>query len=306
MTSAQAALTNSVVRRERPTYSEFVREHLLPRRPVILTGAIDEWPATSKWSPQYFKSRYGSVLLQAKHQQHTLPGFLPGDNNGRPITLGEFIDLVQSSDDDHPAPYLRNVWVKEFIPELVDDLSPLPAYFSPNWLDGPLTQPLNPRLHGGGLELYIGGRGGRFPVLHYDSWHIYTFLSQIYGTKEYTLFPPDDAKYLYLKDYHVSSLPDVDNIDLNKYPLFAKATPTKLELHAGEVLFVPAGWFHVARIKSPSITISASRVNSTNWEEFARELRECAPLPLKPVVWAYLTGLREFRKLSCAADALAT
>jgi Cupin-like domain len=297
MATTQTVPACAIARRERPSYAEFVREHLLPRRPVILTGAMDEWPARSKWTPEYFKSRYGLMSLQAKYQQHTLPGFLPEDKTGKPLTFGEFIDLVESSDDQNPAPYLRNVWVEKFIPELMKDLYPLPTYFSPNWLDGPLTQPLHPRLHGGGLELYIGGKGGKFPVLHYDSWHIYTFLCQIYGTKEYTIFSPDQAKYLYMKDYHVSSLPDVDHVDLSKYPLYINATPIKFQLHAGEVLFVPAGWFHVAKIISPSITISASRVNSTNWDEFARELRECAPVFLKPFVWAYLTGFRTFRGL---------
>ena len=49
------------------------------------------------------------------------------------------------------------------------------------------------------IELYIGGEGASFPVLHYDGMHTHAFLMQLYGTKEYVAFapqqsvPPDDV-----------------------------------------------------------------------------------------------------------------
>jgi histone arginine demethylase JMJD6 len=261
---------------------------------VVITGALEGWRATSKWTPQFFKERYGTLPLTVNGQHHTLSGFLPS-RGGRPITIGEFIDLTLSSNDQNPAPYLRNVHLEKFIPELTADVEPLPDYFSPNWLDGPLSQPFNSRLHGGRCELYIGGRGGRFPVLHWDSWHIYTFLCQIYGIKEYTVFPPDQSKFLYPNGHHSSV--DIENVDLNKFPLFAQAEAIKFQLHPGEILFVPPGWWHTQKILTPSITISASRVNASNWNDFSRYLREGAPAPVRPLVWVYMKGFKLLRTL---------
>jgi len=55
----------------------------------------------------------------------------------RELTIDEFIGMVMNSSDENPAPYLRNVHLEKFLPELMEDVSPLPEYFSPNWLQGP-------------------------------------------------------------------------------------------------------------------------------------------------------------------------
>jgi histone arginine demethylase JMJD6 len=127
-------------------------------------------------------------------------------------------------------------------------------------------------------------------VLHFDTWHIHTFLSQIYGVKKYTLFAPDQTPFLYARGNQ--SRVDLENPDLEKYPLFAQATRVEFELGPGEILFVPAGWWHTAKILSPSITVSASRVNASNWHDFAQDLKSRAPRPARPLVSAYLTSLR--------------
>lgn len=288
--------STQIERRYRPSHSDFSKEFLYPRKPVVITGALDRWTALTRWTPEFFKERYGDVPLRVEGQPYTLGGFLPQKDDGKPLTLGELIDLVLASTEDNPAPYLRNVHIEKFLPELNADLQPVPGYFSPNWLDGPLTRPLHSRLHGGRFELYIGGAGGKFPVLHWDTWHIYTFLSQVYGVKRYTLFAPDQTPFLYARGNQ--SQIDLEHPDLQKFPLFAKATPIELELQPGEILFVPAGWWHTAKILTPSITVSASRVNASNWREFSQDLKSHAPLHMRPLVSAYLTSLRLYRTIA--------
>ncbi len=299
MSTTQSIQLGSIERRESISHEEWVTQFLIPRIPVIFTKALDSWPARQKWTPEFFKERYGSMPLTVEGQNHTLGGFLPTRKDGGSLTMGEFIDQVLTSSDQNPSPYLRNVWLEKFLPELDADLQPAPPYFSPNWLEGPFTQPLYPRLHAGHPELYIGGRGGKFPVLHFDSWHIYVFLCQLYGSKEYTVFAPDQTPFLYPQDYHVSSISvdEIEDVDLKRYPLFAKATPIRFQLNPGEMLFVPPGWWHMAKILSPSISISVTRVNSSNWSQFAAELRQCSPFYLKPFVWSYLTAFRAFRAM---------
>ena len=47
------------------------------------------------------------------------------------------------------------------------------------------------------LEIFFGGPGGEFPYLHYDFLGLYAYINQIYGEKEFTIFPPEQQKYLY-------------------------------------------------------------------------------------------------------------
>jgi len=281
----------------RPSQAEFWEKYLLPRKAVVLVGCLDRWKACQTWSPAFFKDRYGDLPLQTKGQYYTLADYMPKGSRGKPLTMGEFIDLVEASSDENPAPYLRNVWLEKFIPELYADIEPTPQQFLPNWLEDPLAKPLYSRLHGGRAEFYMGGRGGKFPVLHYDTYYIHTFLSQIYGIKEYTIFPPDQSAFLYPDSRNKStiSVDDIDHVDLEKFPLFAQATPIRVLLHPGEVLAVPAGWWHMTKIITPSITISMARVNSSNWADFSRDLMQHAPAHLKPPLWCYLAGFRAYQ-----------
>lgn len=293
---AALVATNQIERRSRLSCSDFHREFVERRKPVVIAGALDRWQALARWTPQFFKQTYGGVALHADNQPYTLGGFLPKRKDGSPFTLGEFIDLVLASSDENPAPYLRNVHIEKFLPELNAYLLPIPDYFQPNWLEGPVAKPLDTRLHSGRFELYIGGTGSKFPVLHYDTWHIHTFLSQIYGVKRYTLFAPDQAAFLYPSGNQSQVNPD--SVDLDKFPLFAHATPILCDLQPGEILFVPAGWWHTVRILTPSITVSASRVNASNWRDFSHDLKAKAPKHVRPLLAAYLTSLRLYHAFS--------
>lgn len=76
---------------------------------------------------------------------------------------------------------------------------------------------------------------------HYDVMD--NFLIQVTGKKRITLFNPQDAQYLYLSGSK-SEVLNIDSPDLDKYPLFPKARRYECSLEAGDVLFIPALWFH--------------------------------------------------------------
>jgi len=52
-----------IERRRGLSYAQFEREYLLPRKPVIITDALDECPARRKWTPDYFRERFGERRL---------------------------------------------------------------------------------------------------------------------------------------------------------------------------------------------------------------------------------------------------
>ena len=68
-------------------------------------------------------------------------------------------------------------------------------------------------------------------------------LVQVVGRKRVVLFPPSDAPYLYLTG-DKSQVLDIDTPDPVAFPEFSRASRWEAELAAGEVLYIPALWFH--------------------------------------------------------------
>ena len=248
-----------VDRRQRLTHAEFVSDYLYPLRPVILTDAINHWRALGRWTPQFFRTHYGSRDVVV---------------DGQTYALADLVSRVEASTRSCPAPYLRNLLLQSWAPELMADITPLPGCAEPNWLasrlfpaDDPLTA----------VELYIGGAGARFPVLHYDHLHTHAFLMQLHGTKEYIIFAPDQAPFLYPRfgsEINKSQIDDIEQADLRRFPLFTHAAAQRTLLNAGETLFVPAGWWHTARILDASVTVSANTANAANWPAFKHDYVE--------------------------------
>lgn len=52
---------------------------------------------------------------------------------------------------------------------------------------------------------------------------------------------------------------------------FGQASGIRFKLLPRETLFVPAGWWHTARILSTSITVSINAANQPNWGQFSRD-----------------------------------
>ncbi len=236
----------------------YVREYVLPLNPVIITDGLEHWVARKKWTLDFFKQQYGGIPLTI---------------DGRELTMGTLIDEVNVSTPEHPAPYLRNHPVKELPEELQFDVRPMPQCVSPNWFDHRLLKAWKDFTY---VELYIGGTGARFPTLHYDGLHTHAFLMQLEGVKEYVAFPPSQSPLMYAGQGARENKSDVDNIeapDMNRFPKFAGASGFRFRLFPGETLFVPAGWWHTARILSPSITVSINAANAANWKDFSRDFR---------------------------------
>jgi hypothetical protein len=185
-------------------------------------------------------------------------------------TMARFIDRVMASTDEDPAPYFRNRILHDTFPTLVHDVEPLPQYFFPNWLpESYFMKNVQKTFNRGAkMEIYIGGKGGAFPVLHYDGLASHAFLMQIYGRKKFIVYGPEQEPYMYGTpgEPHISQIKDIENPDLAQFPLFAKAEATTFILEPGDLLFVPSKWWHTTKMLTPSISISVNVVNQSNWD----------------------------------------
>ncbi|HET6912321.1 MAG TPA: cupin-like domain-containing protein [Rhodanobacteraceae bacterium] len=254
-----------VERRSKLPYAQFVREYLLPRKPVILTDVVDECPALGRWTPEYFRERFGDRRLP------TVSG---------EMTMREIVDGVL-----HPragrAPFLRESPISWWLPELMPDLVNYPCYGRPNWLNYPFARWPDIRRSGhaarliriGQIEMNFTGPQMRFPTLHMDLFKTHALLVQWYGAKKFFIFPEEDTKYLYRKRGEwVSALTDVEHPDLEKFPEFSKTHMTSFTLQPGEAYFNPTGWWHTTRTLGVSIGTAMSLANASNWKDVTRNL----------------------------------
>ena len=220
-------------------------------------------------------------------------------NGGMEYTMAEFIDRVLTSTDENPAPYFRNKILSDLFPSLMQDIEPLPEYCFPDWLPERYMVKYVGRVlnRAAAIELYVGGQGGAFPVLHYDGAGTHAFLMQIYGRKKFIIFPPSRGSCLYPSPEKQNfSQINIDKPDLNRFPLYAEAVPTTFVLEPGEILFVPSHWWHTTKMLTPSITISVNTVNQSNWQELIEYVAMRRPNPfLSLCSRAYLTGAGAWR-----------
>ncbi|HET6905622.1 MAG TPA: cupin-like domain-containing protein [Rhodanobacteraceae bacterium] len=254
-----------VERRSNLSYEQFVREYMLPRKPVIITDVMDKCPARRKWTPDYFRERFGTRRLRTDAGE---------------MTMAEIVEGVQNPKEGR-TPFLRQTPIAWWLPEAMADLAPYPCYAHPNWLSYPFARWPDLRRSGyasrltriGQCEINITGANMRFPTLHMDLFWLHALVMQWYGTKKFYIFPMEDTKYLYRKPgTWVSQITDVEHPDLAKFPDFAKTHMTEFTLHAGEAYFNPTGWWHTTRTESISIGTAMSFANASNWKTMTENL----------------------------------
>lgn len=247
----------SVEKKYGMTYDEFAKDHLFADVPVVIGDACKDWAAKEKFTPEFFKSKYANrdVIVQ-----------------GQAYKLGDFIDMLENATLDHPAPYPCKLQIDKDYPELLPDIHPRFEFANPDWSHKKLLEPF---LRGADTyEIFFGSPGGQFPYVHYDYMGLHAFITQLYGIKEFTVIPPNQTPYVYPKEDNswVSDIPDIKNIDLEKFPLSAKATPVTFTVGPGETLFIPNGWWHTAHSLTTTISVAQDSLNASNWNRFTTEV----------------------------------
>ena len=99
----------AIPRRSDLTYEEFVSCFASKNLPVILVGALSEWQAMDKWTPDYFAKKYRGRKVCCRGETAA-------------IAMDEYICQLDESNAENPAAYLRNLNIQTDFPELVEIL----------------------------------------------------------------------------------------------------------------------------------------------------------------------------------------
>jgi hypothetical protein len=263
------------------SYASFLNDYVRMNRPVVIEHSVPQWKAIQEWSPEFFANRFGKVTV--------------GVTYGVKMPMAELIMRIAASSPENPGPYLHQLIIHHHLPALLQWLSPENRYGYPRRFCSPLM-PKRCRRPDGYLKLLIGGPGGKFPFMHYDSDNANAIITEIYGDKAMVLFSPDDSGYLYPKDgdINVSQIEDIRNPDLDRFPLFLRATPWSTVLHPGDTIFIPSKWWHSASAVTTSISVCTNMLDSSSWKGFVDWL--CRPRarwnwPLRTAARSYFTLL---------------
>ncbi len=247
---------SSIDRREKLSRKELIKEYVEPGIPVIITDAVKDWTALGKITPEFFKNNYGHFTKEIK---------------GVTYTFSEFIDLMLSATQENPCPYPFNLNIEQYFPELRKDLKPEVVYGKIDRVNHPLL----PRFMMRQTEVYeffLGGAGSAFPFLHIDALYLHNQATQLYGTKDFIMYGPDQVTFLYpTKENPKVSPVNIFNPDYDKYPLFREAQPLRVTLKKGETLLFPSGWWHSTQIYGPSISMGRIQLNASNWDMYVED-----------------------------------
>lgn len=201
--------------------------------PFVITGLVERWPL-SALTPQTLRDRFSDLQVRARVGDYVNAAFAP-DRAMQDMSMLEYLELVSSGTQDLP-PYLGNLEIRE-----LNTMCYWPAYFSKM---GP------PRF-------WLGPAGTVTPLhCDYDD----NIFAQIWGTKRIFLSPPHHDEFLYIREANAilfGSAFNPEAPDFEKFPLARQASMIECIVHPGELLYVPAGWYH--HVRSLTFSLSANR-----------------------------------------------
>lgn len=212
--------------------------------PALVSDGLTECPATEHWCPATLRSVNAEQLVDVQVSKSGRWKFGPQADPTDQYTIkdvpfGKACDLITSAGPGDPKYYIPHLSIYERLPALRHDLR-FPYC-----------------LNSSRVYLWFGCAGTITP-LHCDIDN--NVFGQVYGAKEVILFSPEETSFLYQFPFdsatpHLSFV-DVETPDLSKYPLYTKARKTTVTISPGQLLFIPAGWWHHVRSLEVSISVS--------------------------------------------------
>ncbi|TAQ91419.1 hypothetical protein B7494_g130 [Chlorociboria aeruginascens] len=281
-------ISNPISRIAQPTFDAFEKRISNPRdlnlgpEPIIITGAIESWPARNSRSwknPSYLLSKTigGRRLVPIEVGRSYVD-----DGWGQKIVpfkqfIEEFILLDPKSSGHEGTGYLAQHNLFAQISSLRQDIT-IPDYCytspPPPHHSSPLAKKHSEvlQLEDPLLNAWFGPAGTISP-LHTDPYH--NILAQVVGRKYVRLYAPRESERVYARgmedggvDMGNTSATDIGVLagwDGNeaesreaheKFPLFRDADYMDCILEEGECLYIPTGWWHYVRSLSVSFSVS--------------------------------------------------
>ncbi|WP_454563829.1 cupin-like domain-containing protein [Pseudomonas sp. AIG] len=243
----------TVERRPRSELSvaEFERHYLRNGIPVIISHALHDWPLF-KLSREASLVHFAELQGITRHGDYVKKTFST-ERDFRSTSMADFIasldrPAVKGTDGEPPA-YMGN----NILPAALMQQIQYPAYF-----DAALFIP--PRI-------WIGPKGTLTPLHRDDTDNLF---AQVWGQKKFTLAAPHHREAL--GTWSTAPEGGLDGCDFNpdapdyeRFPAAREVPFLRVTLEAGDLLFLPEGWFHQVESVSTSLSVNFWVNSARGW-----------------------------------------
>lgn len=211
------------------TKQEFEQHYLKPSRPVVIKNLAAPWPASEKWTWDYFKKIVGEVSVPVYNNTRAGAKVLVNGGDGV-MKFGEYIDLISKGPSEWRI-FLFNLF--KYAPVLKEDFT-FPDHLMTGFLK---SYPM----------LFVGGEGS-IAHIHYDLDLSHIFHTQFIGRKRVLLLENSQSPFIYRMPTTVESAASFvnwqDGLDMEKFPALKYAKAYTTILKHGETMFMPSGYWH--------------------------------------------------------------
>jgi hypothetical protein len=238
-------LSDRIERRNNLSRDEFLERYYAQNRPVILAGEMADWPALSRWTPQYLRDAVGSAPVQYQGERSKNAHFeMEKDRHLRTMPFDRYIDMIAAGatgNDAYITAYNSASNAAALAP-LYRDLGTLDKFLTPT-PDAPSGM------------MWIGP-AGTVTSLHHDLTN--NLIAQIVGRKRLKVVPAGHTGKVYNHHHVFSEITDLEDpaLDRARFPQLAGAKVYDVVLEAGEMIFMPLGWWHQVRALDFSVTVT--------------------------------------------------
>ncbi|WP_179272646.1 cupin-like domain-containing protein [Streptomyces sp. XY006] len=243
-------------RRSGLTAEEFRREYREPQRPVVLEGHAADWPAVQTWSFDHLADRVGDVRVVVDSYN---------TKAAREATVAEFVAMLKDNRHQGATPiYLQEWYYQTTAPELAPDMPEMEIarYDFRRDLYGEDASTNH--------QLWLGQQGG-VTRLHQDSYSVDVMHAQIVGDKLWYVMGPDAV------------LREDTEADWTRLVETPETQLMQFVLKPGDVLYLPANWYHRIQLLSDSIGLGRKCLDEVNLQAHIRQrMTELLALALNP------------------------
>lgn len=219
--------------------ARFKSEYLKHGTPVVISAALEDWPLFTmgrEASLEHFAELQGIT----RHGDYVKKTFST-DRDFRSTSMAAFIASLDTpaKPGDTPA-YMGN----NIVPEKLLKLINYPQYFSRDKFIAP--------------RIWIGPKGTLTPLHRDDTDNLF---AQVWGQKSFILAAPHHRPAL--GTWSTSPKGGLDGCDFNpdapdyqRFPAARDVPFLRVVLQAGDLLFLPEGWFHQVESVSTSLSVN--------------------------------------------------
>ncbi|CAF0917363.1 unnamed protein product [Rotaria sordida] len=223
-------LTKAIERIHCPSIEQFLTCYMQTKKPVILTGCMNHWPALSKWSFDYLIKLAGDRTVPIELGSR----YSDDDWTQKLMTITDFVEQYCQRRSSKCG-YLAQHPLLDQIPDLKKDICiPDYCYISSDENEDEEVD----------LNAWIGPKQTISP-LHNDPKQ--NLLAQVVGEKYVRLIDPIYSSRLYALGStmlnNTSSI-DVEHPDYDRFPLSKDVPYLECILQPGEMLYMPSRHWH--------------------------------------------------------------